>query len=228
MTQWKAHRSDMGFTLMELMTVTALIALLLALGGAGIMNARKKADQQASISRLRIWGVGIQLHISDHSGRLPGPLWPGQVAEYDVTRPGRLVVDLADYIGLENAAGVFVVEDMLSPAFKRMIPQAQWATGRHWVVNMNVPLNSDPETSPTENVSPWGNRAVGVGQQPVPLARITQPSRTWAMTEADQLHPDVAGASWRAQAPAQPLHGNRRPTLFFDGRLEMIPVENVP
>ena len=61
---------------------------------------------------------------------------------------------------------------------------------------------------------PWGNVAT-TSQPPLSLAQV--PSTAWAFSDADQLHPRVVAASWKANTPRTKLYGAHRLAARFDG-----------
>ena len=60
-----------AFTLVELLTVLAIIGILAAILIAGLGKLRDKARQSTCISNLRQIGVGWQLYLGDHKGAYP-------------------------------------------------------------------------------------------------------------------------------------------------------------
>lgn len=59
------------------------------------------------------------------------------------------------------------------------------------------------------------------------LSRI-DPSRTWAITDVDQLHPNAKGASWLNDVPDGMAHGTYRLAVYFDGSSRKVNVTNKP
>src|SRR5262245_39767797 len=90
-----------AFTLVELLTVMAVISVLAALASGAISGMRKKADRLAAISNLRQIGAAIQAYSAEHDNLLPGPIFPGQVASYWDQKPERLTAKLAPYLGVD-------------------------------------------------------------------------------------------------------------------------------
>lgn len=200
-----------GFSLVELLVIIAILGVLVGLGSAALMSARSKADRSVAISNLRQIGAALHQYCADHSGRLPGPMWPGQIPVPDPQRAGRLVRELAGYLGIEpgsEPASVFV-----PPAVRRVMAASSIPESRPYVLNMAV---ANPGAAP---LTPWGNLASG-GGEPLPIAAV--PASGWAMSDADQLHPRVLQASWRANTPPAPVHGPNRMALQFSGSVEMI------
>ncbi|WP_043583300.1 type II secretion system protein [Geminisphaera colitermitum] len=72
-----------AFTLIELLTVVAIIGILSAILVVTISAARKASYRAKCVSNMRGVGYGILNHVNDHRGRLPGPLGTDQHgAEY--------------------------------------------------------------------------------------------------------------------------------------------------
>jgi prepilin-type N-terminal cleavage/methylation domain-containing protein/prepilin-type processing-associated H-X9-DG protein len=202
-----------GFTLIELLVTLSLVALLIVLGLAGIQTARRQADRGAALTNLRQIGTALLVYAGDHDQFLPGPLWPGQVPAFDRTRTGRLPVELADYLEIDSQAQPFIVKLFVPPAYRRLLrPGHRLEDDRTFVMNMKV-------TTGTETLNPWGSLATGQGT-PQRLSQISRPALSWALSDADQQHPDVVGAPWRSATPVEPIHGRGRTALFFDGHAD--------
>ncbi|EIP98353.1 prepilin-type N-terminal cleavage/methylation domain-containing protein [Opitutaceae bacterium TAV1] len=77
-----------AFTLIELLTVIAIIGILAAILIPTVSKVRESARQSVCISRLRELGTAFQLHANDHKDLLPQPeatsqtRWPFHVAPY--------------------------------------------------------------------------------------------------------------------------------------------------
>jgi hypothetical protein len=56
---------------------------------------------------------------ADNDGKLPGPLWPGQLAQLDPARSGRLVRELATYLGIPAPAAPKVEPLFVPPAYRK-------------------------------------------------------------------------------------------------------------
>jgi len=202
-----------GFTLLELLCAIAVAAILGSLALAAMGAARAQGDRAGAISNMRQIGNAIGLFAADRGGLLPGPLWPGQVAEFDPARAGRLVRELAPYLGLETPAKPTVAGLFVPPAYRRAVPAASLPTARTFVVNMAV---AGGDTA----INPWGSLAANDGSAPMRLGNI--PANAWGFSDADQGHPRVVGAPWSANTPPGPIH-KKRLAWFFNG--SVTPVE---
>ena len=89
-----------AFTLVELLLVLAIIGVLAALSLGELSKLGASSDRSNALSNMRQIGTGITLFAADNDGKLPGPLWPGQLAQFDPARSGRLVRELALYLGI--------------------------------------------------------------------------------------------------------------------------------
>jgi len=200
-----------ALTLIELLVVLGTLAVLCTVGAAGYKAMLTQSDRSVAVSNLHGIGAALHQYVADHSGRLPGPLWPGQIPVPDPQREGRLVRELAPYLGITPStqpAQLFV-----PPAFRRVMPAATIANSRPYVLNMAV------TTPDGTRINPWGNLAAG-GGTPLPIAAV--PSSAWAMSDADQLHPRVRTAAWKNNTPPAPVHGPQRMALLFSGAVDFL------
>lgn len=67
-----------GFTLVEVITVTAISAVLIAIAIPVFGTMRRNADSAACLSNLRQIGVGLNLYLNDHEMVMP-PLAAGRL-----------------------------------------------------------------------------------------------------------------------------------------------------
>lgn len=74
-----AARSGRAFTLVELLTVLAIIACLVSLLMPTLAEVRQKAETLKCISNLKQIGVSLLLNANDHNQRMPViEPWPSQ------------------------------------------------------------------------------------------------------------------------------------------------------
>ena len=203
----KRHAGRAGFTLIELMVTIAIVAILAALALTAMGAAQTQGDRAKAISNMRQIGSAIGLYAADKDSLLPGPLWPGQLAEFDPTRTGRLVRELAPYFSLETPAKPVVIDLFMPPAYRRISLAASLPTSRTFVMNMAV-------ASGNATINPWGSLAANDGSGPLRLGSI--PADAWGFSDADRQHPRVVGASWASNTPVEPIH-KKRLAWFFNG-----------
>lgn len=83
----KPIRSE-AFTLVELLTVIAIIAVLASLVFTASQSVSKNRDQTAALSNMRQVGIGFMLYAGEHDYELPGRTqgqadrWPKLLSEY--------------------------------------------------------------------------------------------------------------------------------------------------
>jgi prepilin-type N-terminal cleavage/methylation domain-containing protein len=209
----KRHAGRAAFTLIELLVTIAIVAILAALALTATGAARTQGDRAKAISNMRQIGSAIGLYAADKDSLLPGKLWPGQVAELDPNRAGRLARELAPYLGIETPAKPELVELFIPPAYRKVTASAALPTSRTFVMNMVV-------ASGNATINPWGSLAANDDSVPLRLGSV--PANAWGFSDADRQHPRVAGASWAANTPAEPIH-KKRLAWFFNGSVS--PVE---
>jgi prepilin-type N-terminal cleavage/methylation domain-containing protein len=209
----RSPRLQAGFTLIELLATLAIISILAALALAAINSLQAYGDRSKAIANMRAIGSAIKLYATDKESLLPGPLWPGQIAELDPTIEGRLARELAPYLGIETPAQPELIELFMPPAYRKVTAPAALSTSRTYVMNMKV-------ASGNATINPWGSKAPNNLSGPLRLGSV--PANAWGFSDADRQHPRVAGASWAANTPAEPIH-KKRLAWFFNGSVS--PVE---
>lgn len=197
-----------AFTLVELLVVLTVIAILAALSLGSLSKLGASSDRSKALSNMRQIGTGITLFATDNDGKLPGPLWPGQLAQFDPTRSGRLVRELATYLGIPTPTASKVETLFVPPAYRKAVSASFLDSARTYVLNMSV-VDAD------QKLVPWGNLATSPSSQPLKLASV--PVQAWGFSDADALHPRVVGASWAANTPHKPVHTPKRLAWFFNG-----------
>lgn len=206
-------KSRGGFTLVELLVVIGVIALLASLSLTALSQIGAASDRSKAVSNMRQIGAGIALFAADNDGKLPGPLWPGQLAQLDPARSGRLVRELAPYLGIPTPIAPKVEPLFVPPAYRKVVSSSFLDSARTYVVNMSVREGD-------KTIIPWGNLASPPFTQPLKLAAI--PPQAWGFSDADRLHPRVAGTSWTANTPPKPIHTPKRLAWFFNGSVSSV------
>jgi prepilin-type N-terminal cleavage/methylation domain-containing protein len=197
-----------AFTLVELLVVLAVVGILVALSLGGLSKLGASSDRSKAISNMRQIGTGITLFAADNDGKLPGPLWPGQMPQFDPTRSGRLVRELAPYLGIPTPTAPKVEALFVPPAYRKAVSASFLDSARTYVMNMSV-------ADANQTLVPWGNLATSPSIQPLKLATI--PAQAWGFSDADALHPRVTGAPWATNTPPKPVHTPKRLAWFFNG-----------
>lgn len=201
----KPRTSRQAFTLVELIVVTAIIAILVVLTIPAINGMVGRANSVKCVSNLRQIGAGMALHVADHDGRLPGPLSGAQYAMYGQYSPnnGRLSQHLQGYISPDVPAGggVMLSPLFVCPGFARVVKidtsaQPYITAG---LVNGIYAFGRNPGGDPSD---PDPNKRPQPG---APIASIsggtTNLCNIWAMMDLDQDWTVPFG-----KAPLHPVH----------------------
>ncbi|MGE9296137.1 MAG: prepilin-type N-terminal cleavage/methylation domain-containing protein [Puniceicoccales bacterium] len=211
-------RSHSAFTLVELLTVIAVIGILGALIFAALGSAQKSAQRAGGANVLRQTGAAIKLYAQENGGSLPG-----QVPIYEENETERLSYKLAPYLDVpKQTTGKLLVEGLVPPAFPI---DELGSEPRTFIVN-------DDAMNPNNNsrFNPWGSHpdiadpSDPTASTPHNYFKLVSPARTWAVMDVDQEHPRVA-AGWASSTPEKPIHGSVRHALFFDGHVEAVPLD---
>lgn len=115
-----------AFTLIELLTVVAIIGILAGIVISGISGVRKKANQVRCLSNLRQVGVAIIAYANDNKDNLPGPTLLGASSTYTKTSKQYLGYHLASYVSMRRPRICKRVKPKYSPTCA--VPNASWPT----------------------------------------------------------------------------------------------------
>ncbi|WP_088179313.1 type II secretion system protein [Geminisphaera colitermitum] len=216
-----------AFTLIELLTVVAIIGILAGIVISGISGVRKKANQVRCLSNLRQVGVAIIAYANDNKDNLPGPTLLGASSTYTKTSKQYLGYHLASYVSMRRPEDLQTGETEIFPYLR--CPQRVLAnpddSAPFFIVQCRVP---------TGRTSNGTGRILGQYNEPSPkdkparyaeLEHIGGPSRVWALVEADQglgAWKTVKDSGWFNNLPVNPVHGGSRVVLFFDARVQLM------
>lgn len=208
-----------AFTLVELLTVIAIIGILTGILIPIISKARDRARDAQCKSALRSWGVAINLHVSDHRGRLPGPLDQDVVEQivdgshYGQQAAKPLMLWLAPYIGLANAGEFQLPSSYICSGF---VAESPTAGGPPYF----CPPAQRRETLAMD-VYPFGkggNPPLFYNELESVILRVRE---AIALQDMDygRLGSGAARAKWGEKVPRKLTHGGYRNTLFWDWRV---------
>lgn len=238
--RWPASSA---FTLVEVLTVIAIIGVLTSILVITIGRARDSARSTQCLSNLRQIGTAIQLYANDNRGILPGPLYGGQDAKYNTHTggsPGVLAKILEPYsasqvivAGQALAANERINSLFLCPAWEKSKASGDVANnGRQFLLNSRPWAVSHGQwdifpfgDSNSAAGSPRGTPRKYLSLSEFPLAR------SWALIDVDRPLMDAIGntSDWAAGLPAKPVHGNTRNVLYYDWHVGKVPATtNVP
>jgi prepilin-type N-terminal cleavage/methylation domain-containing protein/prepilin-type processing-associated H-X9-DG protein len=188
-----------GFTLVELLVVTAVLALLAAFLFPVLARAREQAWQSSCLSNLRQVGLAHRIYLQDWddcfpSWWLPGPPRPPHVGVYHFWPE-----ELAPY--LRSAALLRDPKASADPP-----PEGE-------VLADYVLATWGPGGEGTEDEPYW--RWPG---PPLTLAQVARPTETFALM--DGFTTDEAATGW------VPRHGGGLNAAFVDGHARWVPGED--
>jgi prepilin-type N-terminal cleavage/methylation domain-containing protein len=207
-----SHRA--GFTLVELLVTITIIVVLASLTFMGTSVFLKRAAAVKDMTNMKNLWTGVHLYAGDNNDSLPGPLNAGQKAIYGASAGyGRINFYLASYLGYTDPKDGDFLESMASNSWQKT-PATKAAPC--YYIRSDVPTDVA-----TVTIKPWGYpTGATADRRPMKmsaaLSRINT-SRTWAITDVDQLHPDIGSAAWKADVPEKMAHGSYRLAIYFDG-----------
>jgi prepilin-type N-terminal cleavage/methylation domain-containing protein/prepilin-type processing-associated H-X9-DG protein len=220
----KGRTRRRGFTLVELLVVVAIIAILAALLLPALAAAKAKAKRINCVSNLKQIGQALQMYVDDNSDSLPGPVFAGARASYDINSTEELVWYLAQLVGEPAPSKQTVIaRTFVCPSYQQQAPDANSLIGRKIYL-----LNDDVDSNPVHKVPPFGYPSVGGAPSMSPMKHTSfdnflPPSSLYAITDMDQALPTLnPSISWWTDLPNKPLHGAVRNQLFFDWHVQSV------
>lgn len=215
-----------AFTLIELLTVIAIVGILAALVIASVGRIRSAARSAACQSNLRQIGAAVLLFANDHRGQLPGRQLNATQAGLAASQPAfvrlndwnRLAPHLASY--LSHTLPADPNERVIFPMFVCPGVQADYPdiiTDPNAAIYVINPRNLIPGNA---NSRAFGNSS-GTRIPSLRLNEIPDPARTYMLSDIDKQ--STGAGSWTAEAE-RPVHGNSRNQVYFDGSVRAIPL----
>ncbi|WP_043585119.1 type II secretion system protein [Geminisphaera colitermitum] len=194
------HTRPRAFTLIELLTVIAIVGIMAAITIPVVGKVRESANNVQCLSALRSWGIALQLYVDEHKGMLPGPCWA--VVENLPSNNRQLPYFLAPYMNSTLKKGK-LPDNFLCRA---------WAHDRT-----------------KEDTAIWqlvrvAKRAGGSGIRPFGYPNSdTEPVRNYhTLDDIINIRTAIAirdidkGVASNDGLPEKPVHKNHRNVLFFD------------
>lgn len=214
-----------AFTLIELLTVIAVIGILAAILIPVAGKMRSSANRATCSSNLRRIGVATLMYVQDNKNSMPYPHWGGVSATATI-----------DQYGFKSLAGhllpyMYPGRPTVSTAWQK-VPEFACPA---W---LRLSDNSNPEANATSMVfllniqeqKPGGNgttinyfdvfdqwTTAGKSKAKYRYSEIPNPTRMLMLKDADKLLDSRSIA-------VTPLHGAVRNHLFMDGHVEVAPV----
>ncbi|AHF91017.1 hypothetical protein OPIT5_13155 [Opitutaceae bacterium TAV5] len=218
------HRA---FTLIELLTVIAIIGILAALSFAGFSQVRRLADQTKCAANLRGLATAGLLWINDHKGNMPDAMfWRHPSQSHDGS--------FLPYLGYTDGQGATPDTPTLMscPAsFKDVGPNPDWNRG--YSINIYACRTENNQWPP---VSPFSRHATNIQQiaQPSVMAFLMD-ANFFADGTAERKVSNVTVADssslWKQRGVAgfYAGHGGKANVAFLDGHLRAVdPLKDFP
>jgi prepilin-type N-terminal cleavage/methylation domain-containing protein/prepilin-type processing-associated H-X9-DG protein len=213
-----------AFTLIELLTVIAIIGILAAILLPVVGKVRRTASSAQCASHMRQVGLAVQLYAEDNRGHLPTPGPGGSNIDDFHSGQGpwfnreqqRLQNHIGRYLGSPTATtwSTSQMDYDANFAWSAFTSLSQ-PGGASIVLNRKVRVRgSDTEISPWKRIAPSTYR----GRK---LDDIEERSRQVVFTEVDQRN---TNAGWKNLCPPEPVHGAYRNSLYFDWHVAKVPL----
>ncbi|EIP98993.1 prepilin-type N-terminal cleavage/methylation domain-containing protein [Opitutaceae bacterium TAV1] len=206
-------RPAAAFTLIELLTVIAIIGILAAIIIPVVGKVRESARRAQCVSNLRQIANAVLLFADDHRGVLPGGIpdrWNhkglagGQVASVNINNWNMLGTHIASYLNVklpEDATSV-LMPAFVCPSFISKYSDLAAEPG-----SVIYALNTASLLDGVVDSLPFGKQNKTFALR---IEQIPNLSRTYMLRDSDKK----ADTSWNC--PPEPVHGNLRNRVYFD------------
>lgn len=211
-----------AFTLVELLTVIAIIGVLAAIIILGVGKARASADTAKCVANLRQLGVATGLYATDNKGEIP-------YANYYMETNVRSADKLAPYLDVKfpSAAELAATPQLPADPFRCPAAAHPARSGNKTHYGKNFFINSQKD---------YDTDARRIGYR---LADISQPSRYYYLADAVPVSGQQQ-ASWQigsvgsntGELPASKLgvelrHSGKANILFLDFHVETLDARQI-
>lgn len=210
-----------AFTLIELLTVIAIIGILAAIIIPTVGKVRETARSAQCISNMRQIGQGVLLYAQANNDTLPGPLFGAQGPKFFTNSTGMhgsLSVYVAPFI--TSVSGVSGTQQR-----QQMFECPSWLTATPDLNGPSMQVNLNPRNFLNGSTQVWPFGDAGASRMPVKLSNISSfpASQTWMMVDVDKVWVASTPVGWSNQIPDKEVHGSGRNCLYYDGHVSRIP-----
>jgi len=208
----KPSRALVGFTLIELFLVIAVIGVLASLLLPALSLAKAKARLTQCTSNLRQWGLAYRQYADDNEDYLPRR-GLGVNPFNQIDRPTDWFNALPSYLKLPTYQQLFTNHQRLTAHSQSVFvcPDATDPGSNHFLpYGMNM------------NLCPWGNSG---RTEPAKFAQVIRPAEVVTLADA----PGPYSATYPSKNPYSPLprHNHRLNILFLMGNAQSFPGDYV-
>jgi len=206
--------TNRAFTLIELLSVIAVIGILVAILIPAVGNMRSSAMKVKDATNLRQMGAALNLYLTDHKMMLP-VVWVSLPVNPDVVEEGEysaLTAKLAPYLGIDGQPGdTIFVEVAQSPTYPEQLTAATAATSPRLHTYRLV-------LAPPGKRHPFGGRA---GAEPFSILTVADFYNREHMRIPVIFNLDNETAIGAMGRGIEPAFGDQRNVLYLDGHVEV-------
>jgi prepilin-type N-terminal cleavage/methylation domain-containing protein/prepilin-type processing-associated H-X9-DG protein len=208
----KSNRRAGAFTLVEMLTVIAIIGILAALLLPALEQAKARAKRIQCVGNLREIGLATHLFANDHGGKFPtqvstkdGGSLEFVTAGYQIARPRHFYFSYRHFLPLADALATPKL--LACPADLERWSATNFTQFDNWNLSYAIGLVADP-------INPM---AVLAGDRNLPACHSCTPNPTLGRLQIDLINPLL-----NSPPPYWPpdLHSRKGDILFSDGHVE--------
>jgi len=224
------QKKTSGFTLIELLVVIAVIALLAAILVPAFSETMITAGKIDDTARIKNIGQALYAFIMDENGMVPQAYLSQRATASHTAGGGDKNGHLA-WVLRAHLGGTNLQDKQLHPAFASSVWLRRMGASNDTQLWMDTNYNNGIYRYVTHRWNTSTNTVTGLFPFPYPgtssggtyvrhsIDAIARPSSTWALTDADA---DIRSYMYLTD----PLHKDVRITLYWDGSVSKVPVED--